>query len=92
MVGLSDKELFASKKVLEEIFNEQELVVMYRANLEIEKSKNEQREMGGSSSVSSPPIDEEGLVVFLFMEYINIFNLFNDKLDLILSSSCLFSK
>lgn len=92
VVGLFDKELVASKKVLEEIFNEKELVLMYRANLEFEKSKNEQRKMGGSSSVLSPPIDEEGLVVFFFMEYINISNLFSDKLNLILSSSCLFSK
>lgn len=62
VVGDSKDELVASKEVLQEVFNEQELVVMYRAHLEMEKAKQGRREMGGSSSGSSPPLGGEGLL------------------------------
>ncbi|KAL0846363.1 hypothetical protein Bca101_019609 [Brassica carinata] len=51
----------ATFEILEEVFNEKELVVMYRAHLEIEKAKKDQRERGRSSGVSSPPLGEEAL-------------------------------
>lgn len=73
VVGLSDKELVASKEILEEVFNEKELVVMYRAHLEIEKAKKDQRERGRSSGVSSPPLGEEGMIVLLFIEDVKNF-------------------
>ncbi|KAH0917889.1 hypothetical protein HID58_025549 [Brassica napus] len=53
--GLNDKELVASKEILEEIFNDQERVTIYRSHLEIEKAKEEERVTGGSASVSSTP-------------------------------------
>ncbi|KAF8116347.1 hypothetical protein N665_0019s0027 [Sinapis alba] len=57
--GLSGKEVVASKEILEEVFNQQELVVMYRDHFEIEKAKKYQKERGGSSGVSSPSLREE---------------------------------
>ncbi|CAN7049604.1 unnamed protein product [Brassica rapa subsp. trilocularis] len=63
--GLNDKELVASKEILEEIFNDQERVTIYRSHLEIEKAKEEERVTGGSASVSSTPSVGEGLVLYL---------------------------
>lgn len=65
MVGLNDKELVASKEILEEIFNDQERVTIYRSHLEIEKAKDEERVTGGSASLSSTPSVGEGLVLYL---------------------------
>nr|VDD23348.1 unnamed protein product [Brassica rapa] len=63
--GLNDKELVASKEILEEIFNDQERVTIYRSHLEIEKAKEEERVTGGSASLSSTPSVGEGLVLYL---------------------------
>lgn len=66
LIGYSGRELVASKEILEEIFNEQEMVVMHRAHLEIEKAKQEHNARVASTSVSSGAQDNPGLIV-LFM-------------------------
>lgn len=50
-VGYGDAELVASKEVLEEIFNEQELVSIYRSHLEIKKAKKEFQDERASTNV-----------------------------------------
>ncbi|KAG2315015.1 hypothetical protein Bca4012_065818 [Brassica carinata] len=57
--GLLDRELVASKEVLEEILNVQELVGIYRAHLEIEKAKRDLRENGASCSGSAAPVEKD---------------------------------
>nr|VDC95563.1 unnamed protein product [Brassica rapa] len=56
--GLTESELVSSKEVLEDIFNEQELVGIYRAHLEIEKSKQD-RGNGASGSGSDARFGNE---------------------------------
>ncbi|CAN7127030.1 unnamed protein product [Brassica rapa subsp. narinosa] len=56
--GLGENELAASKEILEEIFNEQEKLVMYRAHLEIEKAKQDSQN-ASSSSVSNTDVTKE---------------------------------
>ncbi|KAL0873372.1 hypothetical protein Bca101_023077 [Brassica carinata] len=58
--GYNDRELVASKEVLEEIFNEHEMVSIYRAHLEITNAKKEQEKKSAESSVSSSKITKEG--------------------------------
>ncbi|XP_013619919.1 PREDICTED: uncharacterized protein LOC106326495 [Brassica oleracea var. oleracea] len=48
-----DKELVASKEVLEVIFNEQEVVPIYRAHFETEKAKEEERAAHGLPSTTT---------------------------------------
>ncbi|KAL0854603.1 hypothetical protein Bca101_059755 [Brassica carinata] len=62
--GLLDRELVASKEVLEEILNVQELVGIYRAHLEIEKAKRDLRENGASCSGSAAPVEKDGSIIF----------------------------
>ncbi|KAL0862894.1 hypothetical protein Bca101_042012 [Brassica carinata] len=56
----SQKELVASQEVLEEIFNEEERLAIYRAHYEIEKAKNEGRENGSSSAAGTGEVNNEG--------------------------------
>ncbi|XP_048600168.1 uncharacterized protein LOC111207465 isoform X1 [Brassica napus] len=57
--GLTEREIISSKEVLEEIFNEQELVGIYRAHLGIEKAKHDRRGNGASGSGSAAPVANE---------------------------------
>lgn len=57
--GMDETELAMSKEVLEEIFNEQEKVVMYRAHLEIEKA-NQGRQNAASTSDATTQATGEG--------------------------------
>lgn len=59
IAGLGEEELVVSKEILEEIFNEQEQVGMYRAHLEIEKAK-QGRQNEASSSVPNNEVTNEG--------------------------------
>ncbi|WZZ16046.1 hypothetical protein YC2023_109135 [Brassica napus] len=59
--GMDETELAMSKEVLEEIFNEQEKVVMYRAHLEIEKA-NQGRQNAPSTSNATTQATGEDLV------------------------------
>ncbi|KAL0722705.1 hypothetical protein Bca4012_037304 [Brassica carinata] len=58
--GYNDRELVASKEVLEEIFSEHEMVSIYRAHLEITNARQEGQENAAESSVSSSKITKEG--------------------------------
>nr|VDC90304.1 unnamed protein product [Brassica rapa] len=58
--GLADKELVASKEILEEIFSEQETVGIYKAHFQIEKAKKQGRQNAASSSVASNEVTGEG--------------------------------
>ncbi|KAL0742559.1 hypothetical protein Bca4012_084072 [Brassica carinata] len=57
--GINEKELVASQEVLEEIFNEEERLAIYRAHYEIEKAKNEGRENGSSSAAGTSEVNNE---------------------------------
>ncbi|KAL0743180.1 hypothetical protein Bca4012_084693 [Brassica carinata] len=57
--GLEENELVASKAILDEIFNEEEKVVMYRAHFEFEKTKQE-RHNAASGSGSTTQATNEG--------------------------------
>lgn len=56
-----DKELVASKEILEEIFSEQETVGIYKAHFQIEKAKKQGRQNAASSSVASNEVTGEGM-------------------------------
>ncbi|KAG5401389.1 hypothetical protein IGI04_015996 [Brassica rapa subsp. trilocularis] len=55
--GYNDKELLASKEVLEECFKEEEMVPIYRVHLEIEKAKSKER---GAQGLPSMATEAEG--------------------------------
>lgn len=74
MVGYQDKELVASKEVLEEIFNEQEVVPIYRAHFETEKAKEEERAAHGLPSTTT---EAEGFVNYYVCILIYRFHLFD---------------
>ncbi|CAN6898324.1 unnamed protein product [Brassica oleracea] len=59
-VGYNDRELVASKDVLEEIFTEHEMVSIYRAHLEITNARQNQQENPAVSSISSSKLTKEG--------------------------------
>ncbi|CAN6801686.1 unnamed protein product [Brassica oleracea var. botrytis] len=54
------RELVASKDVLEEIFTEHEMVLIYRAHLEITNARQNQQENAAESSISSSKLTKEG--------------------------------
>ncbi|CAN7073747.1 unnamed protein product [Brassica oleracea var. botrytis] len=58
--GYNDRELVASKEVLEEIFTENEMVSIYRAHLEITNARQNRQENAAESSVSPSEITKEG--------------------------------
>ncbi|KAH0875089.1 hypothetical protein HID58_072451 [Brassica napus] len=60
--GYNDRELVASKDVLEEIFTEHEMVSIYRAHLEITNARQNQQENAAESSVSSSKINQRRLM------------------------------
>ncbi|CAF2058346.1 hypothetical protein YC2023_077427 [Brassica napus] len=57
--GYNDRELIASKDVLEEIFTEHEMVSIYRAQLKITNARQNQQENAAESSVSSSKLTKE---------------------------------
>ncbi|CDY45578.1 BnaC09g21320D [Brassica napus] len=57
--GYNDRELVASKDVLEEIFTEHEMVSINRAHLEITNARHNQQENAAESSVSSSQLTKE---------------------------------
>ncbi|CDY19598.1 BnaA05g20060D [Brassica napus] len=57
--GLTETELVSSKEVLQDIFNEQELVGIYRAHLEIEKAKHDRRNGASTSGSDARSRNEE---------------------------------
>lgn len=46
LLRYNERELVASQQVLEELFNEEERIAIYRAHYELEKAKAEARENG----------------------------------------------
>ncbi|CAN6907121.1 hypothetical protein Bca4012_076491 [Brassica carinata] len=58
--GYNDRELVASKDVLEEIFTEHEMVSINRAHLEITNARQNQQENAAEPSVSSSQLTKEG--------------------------------
>ncbi|WZZ35933.1 hypothetical protein YC2023_019334 [Brassica napus] len=57
--GYNDRELVASKDVLEEIFTEHEMVSIYSAHLEIINARQNQQENAAEPSVSSSQLTKE---------------------------------
>lgn len=60
LLRYNERELVASQQVLEELFNEEERIAIYRAHYELEKAKAEARENGAASVAGTSGRNEEG--------------------------------
>lgn len=59
LLRYNERELVASQQVLEELFNEEERIAIYRAHYELEKAKAEARENGAASVAGTSGRNEE---------------------------------
>ncbi|KAJ4893603.1 Uncharacterized protein Rs2_20397 [Raphanus sativus] len=57
--GHNDKEIVASKEILEEVFNEEERIAIYRSHYELEKAKQEARQNGSYSAGGTSGVNNE---------------------------------
>lgn len=61
---MEENELVASKEILDELFNEEEKVVMYRAHFEIEKAKKKKENEASGSGATTHATNEGYYISF----------------------------